>query len=67
MGTAGSEIEEVDAGGRFASGGIEFRYSFTVVQGYNSNVTYATDNVVESLYTDIGAVSIWSSAARAST
>lgn len=54
VGTAGSETEEVDAGGRFDSGGIEFRYSFTVQQGYNSNVTYATDNAVESLYTDIG-------------
>ena len=54
VGTAGSETEEVDAGGRFDSGGIEFRYSFTVQQGYNSNVTGATDNAVESLYTDIG-------------
>lgn len=54
VGTAGRETQEVDAGGRFDSGGIEFRYSFTVQQGYNSNVTYAPDNVVESLYTDIG-------------
>ena len=54
VGTTTSEIEELDTDGRFESGGIEFRYSFSVLQGYNSNVTYATDNVVESLYTDIG-------------
>jgi len=54
VGTTGSETEEVNTDARFASGGMEFRYSFNVQQGYNSNVISTTDNAIESLYTEIG-------------
>lgn len=54
VGTPGSETQtEGDAAG-FESGGVDFRYSFFVTQGYNSNVTSQQNNPVESLYTDVG-------------
>jgi len=48
------ETEPADIGeGRFSK--RPFRYSFGVYEGYNSNVTGASDNGVESLYTMVEA------------
>jgi hypothetical protein len=55
VGTPGSETTQTGDGGRFESGGVELRYSFNVLQGYNSNVTSQRNNPVASLYTDIDA------------
>lgn len=55
VGTPGSETTEAGDGGRFESGGVELRYSFNVIQGYNSNVTSQRINPVASVYTDIDA------------